>query len=341
MVLGGAGMASTGNFYLLTIAATIGVISPTGAEVGPFLAIEQACVAHVIAAKERTRAFAWYHVAGFTMSALGALGGGLLANSLQAHGWSAVASYRLLFWIFAGCGIALFFLSARLDASVEAQPTPAETTSLEEPLMHRLLGLGESRPTVMKLSVLFALDSFGGGFCVQSFIAWWCHQKFGVSDADLGGLFFGANLLSGFSALAAVPLAKRIGLINTMVWTHLPSSILLMCVPLMPTFAWAAVFLWLRNCISQMDVPTRTSYVNAIVPAQHRSAANGVTTTAKQLGTSLAPLIAAPLIASAAWMSAPFFLCGGSKIIYDLLLWRNFRKVRPPEEHSTASSPLR
>lgn len=337
MVLGGASMASTGNFYLLTIAATIGVISPTGAEVGPFLAIEQACVAHLVEAHERTRAFAWYHVAGFTMSALGALGGGLLASSLQRHGWSAVASYRVLFWIFAGCGVALFLLSARLDASVEAEPTRAAPASNTEPLVHRLLGLGEARSTVMKLSALFALDSFGGGFCVQSFIAWWYHEKFGVSDAELGGLFFGANLLSGLSALAAVPLARRIGLINTMVWTHLPSSVLLMCVPLMPTFAGAAVLLWLRNCISQMDVPTRTSYVNAIVPPQFRSAANGVTTTSKQLGTSLAPLIAAPLIASAAWMSAPFFLCGGSKIIYDLLLWRSFRKLRPPEEQSAAT----
>ena len=229
----------------------------------------------------------------------------------------------------------LFFLSARLDASVETQLTDAPSAVDNEPLMHRLLGLGEVRPVVMKLSALFALDSFGGGFCVQSFIAWWCHQKFGVSDADLGGLFFGANLLSGFSALLAVPLARRIGLINTMVWTHLPSSLLLMCVPLMPTFAGAALFLWLRNCISQMDVPTRTSYVSAIVPPRYRSAANGVTTTSKQLGTALAPLIAAPLIASAAYMSAPFFLCGGAKIIYDLLLWRKFRKLRPPEERQT------
>lgn len=332
MVLGGAGMALTDNFYLLTLAATLGVISPTGAEVGPFLAIEQACVAHLIDARERTRAFAWYHVAGFTSSALGALGGGLLANALQAHGGTAVASYRVLFWIFASCGLLLFFLSARLNESVEVPATDRASASSTEPWTHRLLGLGEVRPIVLKLSALFALDSFGGGFCVQSFLAWWCHEKFGVSDADLGGLFFGANLLSGLSALAAVPLAKRIGLINTMVWTHLPSSLLLMCVPLMPTFAGAAALLWLRNCISQMDVPTRTSYVNAIVPAPFRSAANGVTTTAKQFGTSLAPLIAAPLLASAVWMSAPFYLCGGAKIIYDLLLWRSFRRVRPPEE---------
>jgi len=337
VLFGGAGMAVTDNFVLLTVAATIGVISPTGAEVGPFLAIEQACVAHLVLPRSRTRAFAWYHVAGFTMSGLGALTGGILASALQSRGWSAIASYRVLFWLFAGCGLVLFFLSTALDQEVEAdavQGRPDKPTP-DESLLHQFLGLGPAGRVVLKLSALFALDSFGGGFCVQSFLAWWCHLKFDVTDAQLGTLFFGANLLSGFSALAAVSIAKRFGLVNTMVWTHLPSSLLLMCVPLMSTFTGAAVLLWLRNCISQMDVPTRTSYVNAIVPANFRSAANGVTTTAKQLGTSLAPLIAAPLIASAAWMSMPFYLCGGSKIIYDLLLWRNFRRVRPPEERNT------
>jgi len=336
MMLGGVGMAVTDNFYILALAATIGVISPTGAEVGPFLAIEQACVAHLVQSRTRTRTFAWYHVAGFTLSALGALAGGWLASALRNHGWSAIASYRVLFWLFAGCGVILFFLSTALDQDVEAAvDSGVDARAPDESLLHRVLGLGPVRPLVLKLSALFALDSFGGGFCVQSFLAWWCHQKFGATEAQLGTVFFGANLLSGFSALAAVPIAARIGLINTMVWTHLPSSLLLMCVPLMPTFTGAAVLLWLRNCISQMDVPTRTSYVNAIVPANFRSAANGVTTTAKQFGTSLAPLIAAPLIASVAWMSAPFFFCGGAKIIYDLLLWRSFRKVKPPEEQPT------
>lgn len=333
MTLGGAGMAVTDNFFLLVIAATIGVISPTGAEVGPFLAIEQACVAQLVKPGSRTRAFAWYHVAGFTMSALGALTGGLLATALQRQGWSSTSSYRVLFWLFAICGVLLYFLTLALGPEVEASAaSPAKAPGLSESLLHRALGLGTVRPLVLKLSALFALDSFGGGFCVQSFLAWWCHQKFGATDAQLGTLFFGANLLSGFSALAAVPIAARFGLVNTMVWTHLPSSVLLMGVPLMPTFTGAAILLWLRNCISQMDVPTRTSYVNAIVPTDFRSAANGVTTTAKQLGTSLAPLIAAPLIASVAWMSVPFYLCGSCKITYDLLLWRSFRKIKPPEE---------
>ena len=129
-----------------------------------------------------------------------------------------------------------------------------------------------------------------------------------------------------------MPIARRIGLVNTMVWTHLPSSLLLMLVPLMPTVGAAVAVFWLRNSISQMDVPTRHSYVNAVVPPATRSAANGVTTTAKQLGTAMAPLLAAPLLASSALMSVPFWICGGTKIVYDLLLWRAFRKVKPPEE---------
>jgi MFS family permease len=348
MILGGAGMALTDNFVLLTLAATIGVISPTGAEVGPFLAVEQACLAHVVEPRERTRMFAWYHVAGFTMSALGALAGGQLAHALQSHGWSPAASYRVLLWIFAGCGAALALLSLKLGTEVEPHFTSEESNPLvsspisfprqrgfqSNPIGYfaGMLGLGEARGLVLRLSALFALDSFGGGFCVQSFLAWWFHQKFGASEAALGTVFFGTNLLSGLSALAAVPIARRIGLVNTMVWTHLPSSMLLMLVPLMPNFGAAMVMLWLRNCISQMDVPTRGSYVNAVVPPSARAAANGVTTTAKQIGQSLAPMIAAPLLGSATLVSLPFWICGGTKIIYDLLLWRAFRRVKPPEE---------
>lgn len=334
MIVGGFGIASTQNLLLLIAAATIGVISPTGAEVGPFLSIEQACVAHIVDGKERTRVFAWYHVAGFTMSALGALAGGALAHALQTHGWSAVESYRVLFWLYAACGVVLWILSYALGPEVEDSGAAAKAEEAPKGVFSRALGLESSHGLVLRLSALFALDSFGGGFCVQSFLAWWLHQKFGASDAALGTVFFGTNLLSGFSALVAVPLAKRFGLIATMVWTHLPSSLLLMLVPLMPNFTAAMVVLWLRNSISQMDVPTRASYVNAVVPSHIRSAANGVTTTAKQLGTAVAPLIAGPLLASVALMNLPFWICGGTKIVYDLLLWRAFRHVKPPEERT-------
>lgn len=327
MALGGAVMALTGDFTLLAVGATIGVISPTGGEVGPFLAVEQACLAQLIHDRDRTRIFAWYNVAGYLATALGALAGGLLAESLQRSGWAPLASYRALFAGYGALGGVIGVMSWRLGANVEA---PEAKAGAGAPA--KFLGLDQSRATVLKLSAIFWIDSFGGGFIVQSFLAYWFHQRYGATDAALGGIFFGANLLSGVSALVAVPLARRIGLVNTMVWTHLPSNILLMGVPLMPSFGWAVALLLLRHTISQMDVPTRQSYVNAVVPAGERSAANGVTGTARQLGTSLAPLFAGPLLGSAALASVPFFVAGGLKIVYDLSLWRNFRAVKPPEE---------
>ncbi len=324
MALGGAVMALSGDFTLLVLGATVGVISPTGGEVGPFLAVEQACLAQVTAAYDRTRVFAWYNVAGYGATALGALAGGWMAEHLQHTGWTALASYRLLLGGYGALGLVIGVLSWRLGVQVEARTISAPAG--------RFLGLGASRGTVFRLSALFSLDSFAGGFIVQSFLAYWLHRRFGAGEAALGAIFFGANLLSGLSALAAVPLARRIGLVNTMVWTHLPSNVLLMGVPLMPSFGWAVTLLLLRHTISQMDVPTRQSYVNAVVPADERSAANGVTGTARQLGTALAPLIAGPLLGSAALASVPFFVAGGLKIVYDLALWRSFRAVKPPEE---------
>ena len=324
MALGGAVLALTGDFTLLVLGATVGVISPTGGEVGPFLAIEQACLAQLTPDRDRTRWFAWYNVAGYGATALGALAGGFAAEHLQHLGWTALASYRLLLGCYGLLGLVIGGLSWRLGSEVEVIVAAAKAG--------KFLGLGSSRATVFKLSALFSLDSFGGGFIVQSFLAYWLHQRFGAGEAALGAIFFGANLLSGLSALAAVPLARRIGLVNTMVWTHLPSNILLMGVPLMPSFGWAVTLLLLRHTISQMDVPTRQSYVNAVVPAEERSAANGVTGTAKQLGTALAPLFAGPLLGVAALASVPFFVAGGLKIVYDLALWRSFRAVKPPEE---------
>ena len=324
MMVGGAAMALTGDFTLLVLGATVGVISPTGGEVGPFLAVEQACLAQLTPDRDRTRWFAWYNVAGYGATALGALSGGWLAEHLQHVGWTALASYRLLFFGYAGLGLIIGALSWQLDAAVEAKVFVVKPKSF--------LGLGSSRSTVFRLSALFSLDSFAGGFIVQSFLAYWLHRRFGTGEAALGAIFFGANLLSGLSALAAVPLARRIGLVNTMVWTHLPSNVLLMGVPLMPSFGWAVTLLLLRHTISQMDVPARQSYVNAVVPAEERSAANGVTGTARQLGTALAPLLAGPMLGVATLASAPFFVAGGLKIAYDLALWRSFRTVKPPEE---------
>jgi MFS family permease len=322
MAAGGADLALTGDFFWMAVAATIGVVSPTGGEVGPFLAVEQAALAQVTPDTDRTKVFAWYNVVGYAATALGALVAGVTVEALQAQGQTALTSYKVILAAYAAIGLALWAVNFCLGPEVEAPTGHAGG--------EKFFGLGESRGLVVRLSGLFAIDSFAGGFIVQSFLVWWFRQHYGVGEAALGAVFFGANLLSGLSALAAVPLARRIGLVNTMVWTHLPSNVLLMLVPLMPTFGWAAAVLLLRHTISQMDVPTRQSYVNAVVPAAERSAANGVTGTARQLGTALAPALMAPLLALAP--GAPFFAAGGLKIAYDLALWRRFRAVKPPEE---------
>jgi MFS family permease len=167
---------------------------------------------------------------------------------------------------------------------------------------------------------------------VQSFVAWWFHSRFGADEATLGAIFFGANVLAGISALSAGWLANRFGLLNTMVFTHLPSNVLLVLVPLMPTLPLAIGVLLLRFSISQMDVPTRQSYTMAVVAPDERSAAAGVTGMARTIGSSVAPLLAGPLFAVPTLASVPFFVAGGLKILYDLLLWRDFRRVKPEEE---------
>ncbi|MEY2880368.1 MAG: hypothetical protein RLZZ15_2748 [Verrucomicrobiota bacterium] len=341
MALGGAGMAASENFFVLLVAATVGVISPTGGEVGPFQAVEQACLAQEVTAENRTRLFAWYNLAGYLASALGALAVGWFLGAARPDGPAAegAAAYRAVFWAYAACGLALGALAWRLSPGVEAPAAKAPVVAVRATATAAVavgagaaptfLGLGASRGLVLRLSALFALDSFGGGFVLQSFLAWWLQQKFGADAAVLGAVFFGTNLLSG---LAAVPLAKKIGLINTMVWTHLPSNVLLMLVPLMPTLPLAIALLLARHLLSQMDVPTRASYLSAIIPAAERAAANGATSTAKQLGTALGPLLAGKLFGAAAATGLPFFICGVLKSTYDLLLWRAFRSIKPPEE---------
>lgn len=328
MIASGGIFALSRNFWVLAVAGTIGVISPSGNEVGPFLAIEQACLAQVVGALDRTRVFAWYHVAGFTAGAVGAAAGGLAFHIMQDSGWTSISSYRALCWLYAAGGIFLLGCSRHLNPSVEA-PGRNRTS---QPL-RTWHGVDQSRSIVTRLGILFAVDSFAGGFIVQSFVAYWFLHKFGVSVSTLGGIFFGTNLLSGLSALLAVPIAKRIGLVNTMVWTHLPSNIVLLLVPLMPTVVGAVSLLLLRNLISQMDVPTRLSYVNSLVPAEERSAANGITATARQIGLVFAPLAVGPLLANFRISGLLFWIAGGLKIGYDLVLWRTFARVKPPEEN--------
>jgi MFS family permease len=330
MAAAGLAFACTSNLIFLVIAGTIGVISPSGNEVGPFLSIEQAALSHIVPSAARTEVFAWYTLAGSLASALGALFGGVLTQALQHMSMSHVQSYRAVVFLYAALGMALAFLFLRLSASVEANPV--SNGSVASSGIANILGIERSRSIVLKLSGLFALDSFAGGFVVQSFAAYWFYLRFGVQPAALGAIFFWANVFAGISALFATRLAARIGLIRTMVVTHLPSNVLLILVPLMPNLSLAVLVLLLRFSISQMDVPTRQSYTMAVVPAEERSAAGGFTGVARTTGAALSPLFVGFMFARASWINVPFFLAGGLKILYDLLLYKEFVSIPPIEE---------
>ena len=302
MAAAAAVFASTHDFYVLLIAATIGVISPSGNEVGPFLAIEQVALADVAEGRDRTNLYAWYNLGGSFATAMGALAAGAVADAISYRG--VIIGYGML-------GLALASMFAFLSPAVNAQ--------------HATAGKIQSRGIVAKLSALFALDSFAGGLIVQSILAWWFYRRFGLSPAIIGSIFFGANILAGISALAAAWLAKRFGLLNTMVFTHLPSNILLLLIPFMPTLTLAITVLLLRFSISQMDVPTRQSYLIAVLQPEERTAAAGITGVARTTGAALAPILAVPLVSSAHdWV--PFVAAGGLKIVYDLLLLWSFSR---------------
>ena len=330
MAAAGLVFAWTRNIWLLVLAGTVGVISPSGQEVGPFLPIEQAALSHVVTDRTRTEVFAWYTLAGSLATALGALAGGAATRVLQEAMMQPVSSYRMVVVLYAALGVILAVLFSRLSRAAEAT-TLGEKEALRATFVG-LSGLDRSRDVVMKLSALFALDSFGGGFVVQSLAAYWFYLRFGVDPATLGGIFFWANIFAGISALLASRLASRFGLINTMVATHLPSNILLILVPLMPTLPLAVLVLLLRFSISQMDVPTRQSYIMAVVSPEERSAAAGITGVARTIGAAISPLFVGFMFARPALINLPFFIAGSLKIAYDLLLYRAFVTVHPPEE---------
>jgi MFS family permease len=330
MVFAGVLFAFTRNFWLLLVAATIGVISPSGYEVGPFLSIEQAALSEIVSGERRTHVFAWYNLIGSFATALGSLCGGALAQGMQALGLSPIGSYRAIVIGYGMIGLMLGVLFTRVSSAVETSSTPSSPV-LPSGIKSRF-GLHRSRRVVFKLSALFSLDAFAGGFVIQSIVAYWFHVRFNVQPALLGGIFFGANILAGVSALSAAWVASKIGLIRTMVFTHIPSNILLILVPLMPNLPLAITMLLLRFSISQMDVPTRQSYTMAVVSPDERSAAAGITGIARTTGASLSPVFTGPLLAQAALSNVPFFLSGGLKIVYDLLLYRSFRAIKPPEE---------
>ena len=327
LLAGGLAFAATPVFAVLLVAATIGVISPSGNEVGPFLAVEQASLTQLVDPARRTHLFTRYQLAGSLATAFGALAAGAVVQLAAGRVLEPADAYRAVIVGYALVGVALAVVFWRVSPAVEVPPA-----EVVDPTIRTRLGLHQSQGVVMRLAALFALDAFAGGFVMQSFIAFWFSERFGVDPAVLGVILFGANILAAISALAAGPLAARFGLVRTMVFTHLPSNVLLILVPLMPTLPLAVLALLVRFSISQMDVPTRQSYTMAIVAPDERSAAAGVTGIARSLGVAASPLIAAPLLIGSAYIGAPFVIAGSLKIVYDLLLYRRFQAVRPPEE---------
>jgi MFS family permease len=320
MVLGGLVFAATGQFAVLLAAAIVAVLSPTGNEVGPFLAVEQAALSQVVAGKQRTTVFAWYQLVGAMATAVGALAAGVAVQALLDGGAPAVDAYRAVIVGYGLVGIGIGVLAVTLSHAVEPAVPAADAS------VRNRLGLTRSQRVVAELSALFALDAFGGGFVVQSIVALWFGLRWDVEPAVLGAIFFGANALSGLSGLVAARLAARFGLIRTMVGTHLPSNVLLILVPLMPRLELAIAVLLARFAISQMDVPTRQSYTMAVVDPDERSAAAGITGIARTAGAAAgaalaAPLVAAPLLGG----GLPFVIAGSLKIAYDLTLWHRFR----------------
>jgi MFS family permease len=322
LLMAGAGVvyALSANAVLLSLAAIAGTISPSGKEVGPFLSLEQAILPQTAPDARRTGLFAAYNLVGSLSSALGAL----VAAVPPLLGVPTIAGGRLLLWAYALAALLLLLLYTRLSPKAEIiRPDSAPT---------RHGGLHRSRGIVARLAVLFAVDSFAGAFVVQSLVAYWFHLRYGVDIAALGAIFFGVNLCAALSFLAAAPLARRIGLLNTMVFTHLPSNVLLVLVALMPNAGLAIAVLLLRSLLSQMDVPTRQSYTMAVVAPDERAAAAGITSVARSAAAAAAPAFAGATLAVPA-LGLPFLIAGSLKIVYDLAILATFRDIRPPEEH--------
>lgn len=324
MAVAGLTFALTSNLIVLLLVGLTGVVSVTSGEVGAFLAVEQAVLAQIVPAQQRTQVFSLYNFSGYAAAALGALASGL--PTLLADTFTPETTSRSLFALYGLIGGFNALLYARLSPAAEVVPSS---------VLVGKLGLGPSRSVVFKLAALQSMDAFAGGLVVQSLLALWLYQRYGVEAASLALLFFAAQLCSAASLLAATLVARRIGLLNTMVFTHLPSNLLLMLIPLMPNFALAAIVLLLRQCLSQMDVPTRQAYTMAMVTPAERSAAAGLTGVARTAATALSPAVAG-ILSSNLLLGLPFLVCGLLKSGYDAALYYTFRQVPMPEEQDKA-----
>jgi MFS family permease len=315
----GVGFASLERFWPLAIVAFVGTLNPSAGDVSLFLPLEQSLLTQMVGPRGRTALFARYSLIGTVAGALGTLSAGLpilIARTLAYPLRDVLEAAFLLYAAFAGLALLCY---RRLAEGSRPAAGP------------RAAPLGHSRAVVLRLAALFSIDAFGGGFFVQSLLVVWLHQRFDISISAIGVILFIGNSLSAFSFLVAVPLSRRFGLINTMVFTHLPSNVLLLLVPFAPTLGLAIILLLSRYALSQMDVPTRASYVMAVVPPEARAAAASMTAVPRSLASAVSPMLAGYLLTLSAF-GWPLVLGGLVKALYDILLLLNFRSLRPPEE---------
>jgi len=319
MAATGFGFAVLTDFWPLLLIALVGTLNPSSGDVSVFLPLEHAVLSRVVSDRQRTATFARYSLVGSLLAAAGSLAAALPAALASVSGLSATQSIQAMFLLYAllACASGLVYRGLpRALATEERQPVAP---------------LQASKKRVYTLAALFSLDAFGGGFVVQSMVALWLYQRFGLSPAAAGAVFFWTGVLTAASYLVAVRVAGRFGLVNTMVYTHIPSSVCLILLPFVPDLSYAIALLFLRSALSQMDVPTRSSYVMAIVAPAERPAAASITSVPRSLASALSPFLAGYMLglSSFGW---PLLVAGGVKIVYDLLLLATFRKIRPPEE---------
>ena len=315
----GLGFALLTDFWPLMLIALIGTLNPSSGDVSVFLPLEHAVLSRVVDDKKRTAVFARYSLVGSLVAAFGSLAAALPTVVVGSTGLSPISAMQGMFVLYAILGGSAGLIYRGLPSALGTETH------------HPTAPLQKSKKTVYTLAALFSLDAFGGGFVVQSMVALWLYQRFGMSPAAAGAIFFWTGLLTAFSYLVAVRISNRIGLVNTMVFTHLPSSVCLILIPFMPNVIYVIALLFVRSALSQMDVPTRSSYVMAIVPPAERPAAASITSVPRSLASAASPFLSGYLLglSSFGW---PLIAAGVVKIVYDLLLLLMFRKVRPPEE---------
>ncbi|WP_245330999.1 MFS transporter [Mesorhizobium sophorae] len=319
MIATGISFALVRDFWPLLAIAFVGTLNPSSGDVSVFLPLEHAQLAHSVTDRDRTALFARYSMVGSLVGAVGALAAAAPDILRQVVGLEIRQALQIAFLLYAALGFGALLLYRRLPQEpLDVGAEPAEP-------------LRKSRSIVLTLAALFSLDAFAGGLVVQSLLALWLFQQFGLSLAATGAIFFFTGVLSAASYLVAVQIAKRIGLVNTMVFTHLPSSLCLALIPFMHSLGPVIVLLLIRSALSQMDVPTRTSYVMAVVTPGERAAAASVTAVPRSLAAAASPVVAGSLLAASGF-GWPLLIAGALKIVYDILLLAMFRKVRPPEE---------